>query len=73
MIVGKTYYLTRDNDQVEFKVVAKNWVEIEITENGQVTRLEKNGDHAIEYWQTLINAGFSACKEDDLPILLIEE
>lgn len=75
MIVGKTYYLTReeDNSQVDFKVAAKNRVEIEITENGQVTRVEKNIDDAIEYWLMLQNAGFEACQEEDLPIVLIEE
>lgn len=73
MIIGKTYYLTRDHDQVTFKVVAKNWVEITILENGETTQLEKNGKDACQYWQMLQNAGFAACREDDLPIVLIED
>lgn len=73
MIVGKTYYLTRDNDQVAFEVVGTNWVEITILENGQTTKVEKNRDDACHYWLMLQNAGFEACREEDLPIVLLDE
>lgn len=73
MIIGKTYYLTRGNDQVTFKVVGKNCCEITIEEGREVTKVEKNEADTLQYWLTLTNAGFEACQEEDLPIVLIEE